>query len=294
VEWVQCDLAREDQIRSALCDVDTVFHCAALCGAPGSLREYEEANVEGTLRLLRLAADTGVRNFIYVSSMSVYGAPRDPNSSLDETSPLDERAFERGAYTRSKLAADRAVLDFARRHRTPAHRWPRIIVLRPGTIYGPGAKVPVGRFQLPSPNARPLITGSRRIPAGLVYVDDVVDGMLAAAHSEVPTGSIYNLVDSADCDQEQLARTLQQVSGGRIRPRFAPYLLVWAAMLGLDLISLVRHRKLGTARYRLQRTLAPMRFECTAARKDLGWQSRVPLAVGLGRVLDGHNAAAGV
>jgi nucleoside-diphosphate-sugar epimerase len=127
-----------------------------------------------------------------------------------------------------------------------------------------------------------------------VYVDDVVDGMLAAAHSEVPTGSIYNLVDSADCDQEQLARTLQQVSGGRIRPRFAPYLLVWAAMLGLDLISLVRHRKLGTARYRLQRTLAPMRFECTAARKDLGWQSRVPLAVGLGRVLDGHNAAAGV
>jgi predicted dehydrogenase/nucleoside-diphosphate-sugar epimerase len=294
VEWVQCDLAREDQIRSALCDVDTVFHCAALCGAPGSLREYEEANVEGTLRLLRLAADTGVRNFIYVSSMSVYGAPRDPNSSLDETSPLDERASERGAYTRSKLAADRAVLDFARRHRTPAHRWPRIIVLRPGTIYGPGAKVPVGRFQLPSPNARPLITGSRRIPAGLVYVDDVVDGMLAAAHSEVPTGSIYNLVDSADCDQEQLARTLQQVSGGRIRPRFAPYLLVWAAMLGLDLISLVRHRKLGTARYRLQRTLAPMRFECTAARKDLGWQSRVPLAVGLGRVLDGHNAAAGV
>jgi nucleoside-diphosphate-sugar epimerase len=59
-------------------------------------------------------------------------------------------------------------------------------------------------------------------------------------------------------------------------------------MLGLDLLSLVRHRKLGTARYRLQRTLAPMKFECEAARKDLGWRPRVTLAEGLARVLNGN------
>jgi nucleoside-diphosphate-sugar epimerase/predicted dehydrogenase len=282
VEWVQCDLAREADLRSALCDVETVFHCAALCGAPGSLREYEEANVEGTLRLLRLAAEVGVKNFVYVSSMSVYAAPPDSTASLDETSPLDERASERGVYTQSKLAADRALLDYARRH-----RWPRIVVLRPGTIYGPGAKLPVGRFQLPSPDTRPVIAGSRRIPTGLVHVDDVVQAMLAAAASAVPTGSVYNLVDSADSDQEQLARTLHQVSGGRIRPLFAPYPLVWTAMLGVDVLSLIRHRKLGTARYRLQRTLAPMRFECAAAQRDLGWRPRVRLAEGLTQVLNG-------
>jgi nucleoside-diphosphate-sugar epimerase len=62
---------------------------------------------------------------------------------------------------------------------------------------------------------------------------------------------------------------------------------VWTAMLAVDLVSLVRNRKLGTARYRLQRTLAPMRFECTAARKDLGWRPRVTLREGLGRVLNG-------
>ncbi len=149
---------------------------------------------------------------------------------LDETAPFDERADERGAYTQSKLAADRAVVDYARRH-----RWPRVVVLRPGTIYGPGAKLPVGRFQLPSSSQRPLIAGSPRIPAGLVYVDDVVDAMLAAARTEVPGGSVYNLIDSADLDQGELARTLREVSGGRIQPRFAPYPLVWTAMLGVDL-----------------------------------------------------------
>jgi nucleoside-diphosphate-sugar epimerase len=281
VEWAQCDLAREDQLRSALCDVETVFHCAALCGAPGSLRDYEEANVAGTLRLLRLATEAGVRNFIYVSSMSVYAPPGDPEAVLDESAPLDERAQERGSYTRTKLAADRAVLEYAGQH-----RWPRIVVLRPGTIYGPGAKLPTGRFQLPSPSTRPVVVGSRRTPAGLVYVDDVVDAMIAAAGSRVPSGSVYNLVDSADRDQGELARTLYQVSGGRIRPLFAPYPLVWTAMLGVDLLALMRQRKLGTARYRLQRTLAPMRFECAAARRDLAWHPRVPLAVGLGRVLN--------
>jgi nucleoside-diphosphate-sugar epimerase/predicted dehydrogenase len=282
IEWVQCDLAREDQMLGAFCDVDTVFHCAALCGAPGSLREYEEANVEGTLRLLRLAGRAGVQTFIYVSSMSVYAAPKESSAILDEGSPFDDRAAERGVYTQSKLAADRAVLDYARQH-----RWPRVVVLRPGTIYGPGAKLPLGRFRLPSSNQRPLIAGSPRIPAGLVYVDDVVQAMLTAALTPLPSGSTYNLIDSPDCDQAELARTLDQVSGGKIRPWFAPYPLVWGAMLGVDLVSLARNRKLGTARYRLKRTLAPMRFDCAAAKKDLGWHPRVSLAEGLARVLNG-------
>ena len=280
VQWIQCDLTQEESLRGALCDIDTVFHCAALCGAPGSLSEYQDTNVEGTRRLLRLATECGVRNFIYLSSMSVYAAPEADDSVLDEGAPLETRAGERGSYTQSKLAAESAVLDYARQH-----RFPRIVVLRPGTLYGPGARLPLGRFQLPSPNSRPILAGSRRIPAGLVYVDDVVEAMLAAARSGVPSGGVYNLVDRAECDQAELARTLEQVSEGRIRPLFAPYPLVWTAMFGVDLLSLVRYRRMGTARYRLHRTLAPMRFDCAAARQDLGWQPRVPLTLGLARTL---------
>jgi nucleoside-diphosphate-sugar epimerase/predicted dehydrogenase len=282
VEWVQCDLAREGDLQQALCGVDTVYHCAALCSAPGSLADFEQANVHGTLRLLKLASTAGVKNFVYVSSMSVYAAPDGSDTLLDESAPLDSRAAERGVYTRSKLAADKAVLNYARRQLSP-----RIIVLRPGTIYGPGAKVPVGRFQLPSSSLRPVVVGGPDLPTGLVYVDDVVEAMLAAAGSGVPTGSVYNLVDSVESDQAELARTLRKVSGGRIRPVFAPYPLVWLMMLAADLLALVRQRKLGTARYRLRRTLAPMRFECAAARQDLDWRPRVTLAEGLARVLTG-------
>ena len=212
VQWIQCDLGNEKELRRALDGVETVFHCAALAGPPGSLQDYEDANVKGTVRLARLAAETGVKTLVYVSSLAVYGLPSRRGPYVDETAPYDERVIDRGVYSQSKLAAEKALLEYA-----AAHSSPRVIVLRPGTIYGPGAKLPIGNFQLPSSNRRPIIAGSRRVPMALVYIDNVIDAMLAAANSEVHTGSIYNVVDS-DVDQGQVGRTLKEVSEGYIRP----------------------------------------------------------------------------
>ena len=120
----------------------------------------------------------------------------------------------------------------------------------------------------------------------LVYVDNLIDAMLAAASSDTRTGTVYNVVDSPELEQGDVTRTLGKVSQGEIRPVFVPYPLVWTMMLGVDLLTLLRERKLGTARFRLRRTLADMRFKCSAARQDLEWEPRVALADGLARTLD--------
>jgi 2-alkyl-3-oxoalkanoate reductase len=281
VEWIQCDLGKEEELRRALAGIETVFHCAALAGPPGSLEEYEEANVKGTVRLAQLAAESGVKTLVYISSLSVYASPKGHTPYLDETARYDPRAADRGVYTQSKLAAEEALLKYV-----SLHNEPRVIVLRAGTIYGPGAKLPVGRFQLPSSNKRPVIAGSSRVPMPLVYVDNLIDAMLAAAAKDIRSGSIYNIVDSAEVDQNDVARTLREVTQGKTRPVFLPYLVVWMMMLGVDLLSLLRRKKLGTARFRLRRTLADMRFKCLAARKDLEWEPRVTLADGLARTVE--------
>lgn len=281
VEWIQCDLRKEQELRRALAGVETVFHCAAMAGAPGSSEDYEEANVKGTVRLARLAAESGVKTLVYLSSLSVYASPAKHAPYLDETGPYDPRAADRGVYTQSKLAAEQALLEYV-----AAHDKPCVIILRAGTIYGPGAKLPVGRFQLPSSSKRPIVAGSRRVPMPLVYVDNLIDAMLAAASSDTRTGSVYNVVDSPELEQGDVTRTLGKVSQGEIRPVFVPYPLVWTMMLGVDLLTLLRERKLGTARFRLRRTLADMRFKCSAARQDLEWEPRVALADGLARTLD--------
>ena len=286
VQWVSCNLASEDDLAAALTGIDTVYHCAAMSGGPGSLEDFEEANVHGTLRLARLAADAGVRTLVYVSSISVYAKPRRGRRYLDESAPYDTRAGERGVYTQSKLAADRALLEYARDNPCP-----RIVMLRPGAIYGPGAVLPVGRFTLPSPSSRrPFVAGGAGVPMPLAHIDNVVDAMrLGAANDELPPVSVFNIVDAPDWTQGDVAHTLATVSGGRLRPVLLPYPLVWSLMLGADTLTRARSGVMGTARYRLERTLADMRFRCDAARDELGWTPRVTLAEGLAQVLDSEH-----
>jgi nucleoside-diphosphate-sugar epimerase len=130
-----------------------------------------------------------------------------------------------------------------------------------------------------------LVTGSPRVPIPLTYIDNFIDALLAAERSDVPSGSIYNVVDVTDLEQGELSQILREVSGGSIRPMFFPYGLAWLLMLGVDAVTLLKERKSGTARFRLKRTLADMRFSCAAARRDLGWEPRVSLRDGLRRTL---------
>jgi nucleoside-diphosphate-sugar epimerase len=281
VEWVRCDVTDQGELRRALAGIETVFHCAALAAGPGSLAEAERTNRDGTLNLLRLAAESGVQTVVYLSSIGVYAPPgRGRSAYVDETWPLDERAADRGVYTQSKAAAERAVHDYVLEHSSP-----RVVILRPGTIYGPGAPLPTGRLAFASDTGHPLVAGGRRVPVPLAHVDNVIDAMLAAADSDTSSGGVYNIVDEAELDQGTLARLLVEVSGGRIRPVFLPYPLVWAMMLGLDVLSLARRRAPGTARYRLARTLADMRYRCEAARTELGWAPKVSLREGLAQTL---------
>ncbi len=278
VEWVRCELASDDDVRAALVGIDTVYHCAALVGRPSSLKEYEAVNVEGALRLARLSAEAGVKQFVYLSSIGVYAMPRARKPFIEESHPYDARVAERGAYTQTKLAAEKAILEFAATHPVP-----RIVVLRPGAIYGPGVELPVGRFKLPSSFARPVVIGGRRVPMPLAFVDNVVDAMVLAAGSDCASGRVFNIVDESGLDQGGVARALRQASDGKIRTMFLPYAVGWLLMRGVDLATFALKRQSGTAGYRLARTVADMRFRCESARGELGWTPRVSTLDGLTR-----------
>jgi nucleoside-diphosphate-sugar epimerase/predicted dehydrogenase len=285
VEWIEGDLRREADARRALEGVREIVHCAALAGAPGTLAQYLEANVDATMRLVRLAAEAGVESFVHVSSISIY-APPGANPEIDEEGAEDPRASERGSYTQSKLAADRALRDYARQTARP-----RIVLIRPGTIYGPGRSLPLGKLTLPSPwKRRPLIVGSRRRTVPLVYVDDVAEAARLALDSPAASGTAFNLVDAPSPTQAELAAAIRAATGGRVRPAFLPYPVAWTLMLGLDLLALLRGRP-ATARYRLRRTLAEMRYPSRRARRELLWKPSVSLAEGLRRSREGSASA---
>ena len=102
--------------------VDAVVHCAGLVKAKNE-DELVRVNVQGTKNLVRAAKEHGSKRFVHVSSLEACGPSLDGSPvPVDQERPVT-------AYGRSKLAAEKAVLE--------AKDALPVVVLRPGAIYGP-------------------------------------------------------------------------------------------------------------------------------------------------------------
>jgi len=160
------DVTLPESVRRAVAGCETVIHCAV---GGADLQQAREINVQGTLGLLDAAAKVGARRIVHVSSVVAHG--RDWPAVLDETAPLK---FSGDHYAVSKAESERAGLARAREVGI------EFVVVRPTVVYGPRSGrvlVDLGRVELERVK---LIDGGAGL-ANLVYVDDLVDGLLAAA-----------------------------------------------------------------------------------------------------------------
>jgi len=122
---------------------------------------------------------------------------------------------------------------------------------------------------------QPIVIGPSTVPMQLTYVDNLIDAMIAAAGASVPSGRIYDIVDQPELSQGEVRTAVIDVSSGDVRPFLVPTAIAWLAMGASDVLGMFRRRQLGTARYRLRRTIANIRFRTDAARSELGWQPKV-------------------
>src|ERR1700761_1988626 len=123
---------------AALADVDAVVHLAARVHhqhEEHAVQIYRDVNIDGTLHLARCAASSGVRRFIFLSTVLVHGRSNDGRAPFSENDVLTPR----GLYGMSKAAAEAGLKDIAQYGRM------RVTVIRPPLVYGSGAK---GNFAL--------------------------------------------------------------------------------------------------------------------------------------------------
>jgi nucleoside-diphosphate-sugar epimerase len=151
----------------------------------GPWEEFRGVNVDGSRRLAEAAHHAGtVERFLHVSTTDVYGYPATP---CDESAPPRDIGLP---YNRSKLLGERAVRETAERTGLP------LTVVRPVSVYGPRSKdfvIEIATLLL----AKQMVYIRRGdVPAGLVYVGNLVDGMIAACGSETAAGRTYNLRDA--------------------------------------------------------------------------------------------------
>lgn len=173
VQFVEGDLRDAESLKAACAGCRYLFHVAA----DYRLSSWDSAtilatNVTGTRNLMEEALRAGFERIVYTSSVATLNCGSDgiPATETETLSP--RRAV--GAYKRSKLAAERLVLDMVRERGLPA------VVVNPSTPIGP-------RDIRPTPTGRIIVAAaSGRMPAyvdtglNLVHVDDVASGHIAA------------------------------------------------------------------------------------------------------------------
>ena len=173
VEIVVGDLRDSSSLSGAVRGCKSLFHVAAdyrlWALRPADLYEM---NVDGSLNLLRAAADAGVERMVYTSSVATLGYNKDGSPSNEDT-PVDSSQII-GHYKRSKFIAEQEVRTLAKREHLP------MITVNPSTPIGPGDVKP-------TPTGRVIVNAAAgKMPAyvdtglNIVHVDDVADGHLLA------------------------------------------------------------------------------------------------------------------
>jgi nucleoside-diphosphate-sugar epimerase len=131
--------------------------------------------------MLQAALDEGVKRFVHLSTCDVYGQAI---GRIDEMSPCE---FTGSPYGDAKIEAEKLCWEYHMRG-VP------VTVVRPSIVYGPFSRDWTVRFaqRLQSGNWG-MFKGIGEGICNLVYVADLVSGILLAAHSERAVGEAFNL-----------------------------------------------------------------------------------------------------
>ncbi len=271
LEYAIGDLADAASVDRAIAGASVVIHCAAVM--KGTWAEHEAGTVLGTQNVIDACKRHGAKQLVHISSMSVVDwAGSATKGPVTEQAATEPRADERGEYTRAKLLAEQRV-SAAAKDGLPA------VILRPGQIFGGGIPLINGAVARPAAG-RWLVLGDGKLELPLVYIDDVVDAILAAVDKRLVRGELFQIIDPERLTQDDVLA----LAGGDKSVIKVPRSLLFALGRLSELPLRVLGKTSPIASYRMKSALARLHYDSDYAQRALGWTPRVGVREGIRRV----------
>jgi len=264
-EIAQGDVTDPDSLKPAFVGVDYVIHAAA--DTSGTDEGARRVTIGGTRNILDLCAASQVKKLVYISSCSVYGsADYKDGQVVDENSPLERFPERRGIYSWAKLEAEKLVLEAMDQGRVSA------VCLRPGTIYGPGGEnfTPMLGFRFKNKVFVVIHTQGFILP--LVYVDNLVQAIIAALVQEKSACQVYNVVDPQQIGKKEYVDAFIRKLYPGTWFAYVPYRFLYAATALQEMLFKALRRNLDLTRYRLVSSQKPIIYDSSKIMTELGWQ----------------------
>jgi UDP-glucose 4-epimerase len=248
--------------RAALAGCNAVIHLAARVHIMNDTEQdplalYRATNTEATLNLARQAAQSGVKRFVFISTIKVNGEGRDaPYREIDEPAPED-------AYAISKWEAEQGLQRIAQETGL------EIVILRPPLVYGPGVKANFLRLMRTVASGWPLPLGGIHNKRSLLYLGNFVDAIQLCLEHPDAAGQTFLLDDGQAVSTPELIRAVAQAMG---RP---------ARMLAVPVVALEWVGILLGKRAAVARLTGSLYVDGTAIRTRLGWAPPFSMEAGL-------------
>ena len=260
-DTIVCDLQSEVIPDQAFNNVDTVFH---LAGFAHDIRDaskisdlYYKVNVRATVQLANLAVKSGVKRFVFVSSVKAGGNPPFGTCANEK----DQKNTE-DVYGKTKREAELKLLEIGKE--SGMH----VSIVRPSLVYGPGVK---GNLQLmlsgimagwfpPLPE-----TGNRR---SMIHVDDLVQAILLVSEDKRANGEIFIATDGTPYSSREIYNTMCGVTGKLIPKWSVPKTLFDLASLASPRIKYKINKLLGDECYSSAK-LEALGFKAKKSLKDM-------------------------
>ncbi len=208
------DVRDVPKLWTLLQSVDCVYHLAARVRVPESIyypSDYNAVNVGGTVAVMEAMRDTGVRRVVFASSGALYGE--------QEHQPVHERQLPNpnSPYGVSKVAAEYYLSTLGTLYKIET------VSLRVFNAYGPGQDLPPSYPPVIPQLLKQAQTGGSLVIFGdgnqtrdFVFLDDVVDALVAAATATDVNRAVINIGSGREVSINDLAACVGRVSGKRI------------------------------------------------------------------------------
>ncbi len=279
VEIFYGDVADKTSLEQAFKGIGIVVHAAA--GTSGNQRDCDTATLQGTRNVIEMSEKLKIKKLVYVSSCSVYGVSDYKTDQLvNEDSSLERFPERRGAYSASKQTAEGFVIEAMKAGKLP------VVVLRPGTIYGPGGDLfsPMMGFSLFSRAF--IVIGNGKFELPFVYIDNFVEAIIKSIQSEQANDQIFNVVDSDKITKRNYMQQLIKKLYPKAWKFYFPYSLLYFIIWCQEVLFSALKRKPFLTRYRLVSSQRNIRYDNSKIVNKLNWNPKVSFAGAVTRIIE--------
>lgn len=216
------DLSVDTDWREALAGIDAVVHCAARVhimneASVDPLTAFREVNVKGTACLAEQAVDSGVKRFVYISSIKVNG-----ESTREHPFKADDTPAPEDPYGISKWEAEQDLRELAEKTGL------EVVIIRPPLVYGPGVRANFLRLMQGVMSGVPLPLGAINNRRSMVALDNLVDLIEVCLNHPAAINQTFLVSDGEDISIKALLHRIAVALGRPTRLISVPVSVLWA------------------------------------------------------------------